>query len=568
MKGSMLRFHVSFFVCLSLALRPVSGGTVSENIGWLYLQILQRTDELTSGATAVIIIIFLYCYWDRVVFALTGDDRFHIDCLGALYFSICRCCGCCTGDWTRYFTCCSCLPRRWQRMNCFVETGKWLGLFPRQIMLSNIVVGDIPYDGLGDFYLTVDCAENPPMVTAVQEEVDPSVVHFPETIFLNIRDTAVADSVVIRLKQLNFMGSDTLCDIYFQTTSLLDWAGEKSGYEAQAESEPEEGACGGCCGLVGGGDQGPRPLYASRRFKMRPHTFLSGGVTTPPWILCEVTFPDEVVFLSQQRAANGYIRVLDDEKQEEESFWGSLFGKKEQTVDSSWVSSISGAHLFKQHDRTVKFKEYDMGKFRSKYPCHDATGQLIGELDEREAWCMETAYACVRWCLCLAMTVYILAAAVAWGFRYYYLSCWQKYRRITMANLKGRSFPMSTPELLKLEDDCTEFIRGTGIEPGEDACLPSDKDVLDTCHSPPPRVGNITALRGEVYRSTGQEIPGIPCSEDACKMNHAIKGWDGPLAIATAVIVVVIFCFTGWVHTKIRKRFNRMQMAKNNRQEE
>lgn len=46
--------------------------------------------------------------------------------------------------------------------------------------LSNVVVGDLPVEGFGCFYLEIEYGKYPEIVSSVQEDKDPRVVHFPE----------------------------------------------------------------------------------------------------------------------------------------------------------------------------------------------------------------------------------------------------------------------------------------------------------------------------------------------------------------------------------------------------
>jgi hypothetical protein len=59
--------------------------------------------------------------------------------------------------------------------------GRQVGLVSHAVEIRNITVGDLPFDQRGDFYLSIECSTNPPMITALQEEKLPKVVHFPKT---------------------------------------------------------------------------------------------------------------------------------------------------------------------------------------------------------------------------------------------------------------------------------------------------------------------------------------------------------------------------------------------------
>ena len=61
--------------------------------------------------------------------------------------------------------------------------------------LSNVVVGDLPVEGFGCFYLEIEYGKYPEIVSSVQEDKDPRVVHFPEAgvyIYISISPIRIA----------------------------------------------------------------------------------------------------------------------------------------------------------------------------------------------------------------------------------------------------------------------------------------------------------------------------------------------------------------------------------------
>ncbi|CAK0814988.1 unnamed protein product, partial [Prorocentrum cordatum] len=127
-------------------------------------------------------------YRDRVLVVLTGDDRIHGTSLDFVWWFFFRCCGMCTGDWTRCLTrSCLCPCKRIRGQNLVNVVGRYLGLTHYTVELKNIVVGDLPWTGPGDFFLQVECEANPPINSSLAQSKEPKVVHFPELVTLHLR---------------------------------------------------------------------------------------------------------------------------------------------------------------------------------------------------------------------------------------------------------------------------------------------------------------------------------------------------------------------------------------------
>lgn len=185
---------------------------------------------LISGAGALACLL-IWKYRSRFLFLLTGDDRLHINCLDLLWFWCCRCAGCCDGEWTRHF-----MPGH---INAKKELGRWLGVLSRPICVSNIVAGNIPgYSSGGDFYLGVECGDNPPMYTSITESANGIVVHFDGVITLSIRDSAIADRCRFVVKELNILGSNEVCELWLNPQRIAGWAEKHPGRIMRFQMDP------------------------------------------------------------------------------------------------------------------------------------------------------------------------------------------------------------------------------------------------------------------------------------------------------------------------------------------
>lgn len=182
---------------------------------------------LNESVVIIIVCIALAGVWryrDRVLAALTGDDKIHGGCLDCIWNTFFQCCGACTGDWTRCFTECQICPARYRKRNLVRLLGQALGLTTHTVEMKNITVGDLPFQGRGDFYLSVGNTTNPEMFTSVSEEKLPKVVHFPEVLTLKLRFNPLEGRICIKVRELNVFGSEDVCVLYLGAMHVLQWA--------------------------------------------------------------------------------------------------------------------------------------------------------------------------------------------------------------------------------------------------------------------------------------------------------------------------------------------------------
>lgn len=222
----------------------------------------EKINELLVILVVAVLLLFAIRYKENLMLAITGDTHVHVGVLDGLWICCFRCCGLCTGEWTRCLVCCSCCPNRLRNKNLVKLIGQTTGFSSCSVQIKNIVVGDLPYSGrVGNFFITVECARNPDMVTSVAEEVEPKVVHFPETLTMKMRNNYLESRVYIRVREVNPVGFDDICDLHLSAISMLDWA--------------------------------QNPKQSKRRFQMKPID-TEFVLATPPWIYMELDLePDE-----------------------------------------------------------------------------------------------------------------------------------------------------------------------------------------------------------------------------------------------------------------------------------
>jgi hypothetical protein len=184
-----------------------------------------------SLVAVIVVLCVAWRYRQRVLVLVTGDDRIHATGLDFVWWFFCRCCGTCTGDWTVPLTrdCCWCLlpegPERMRGLNVVNEVGRYFGLADYTVELKNVVVGDLPSTGPGEFFLQVECEANPPINTSVSQSKQPKVVHFPEVVRLHLRSSRwfiFEQQVRITVRELGLLGSTEVCSVIFRACDIVD----------------------------------------------------------------------------------------------------------------------------------------------------------------------------------------------------------------------------------------------------------------------------------------------------------------------------------------------------------
>lgn len=473
---------------------------------------LKWGQELLVCAVAIIALSLIYVYWNRFVFLLTGDDRLHCSSLQFVW-SCMRCGGYCTGEWTRPFSkVCCCLCPSWRNSNVIQKFGQMVGWATYSIELKNITVGDLPFDeGRGDFYLSIEASTNPPIVTALQEEKLPKVVHFPEIIALKIRDSVLEKRVRICVKELNVVGSVDICDCHLSSTALIDWA----------------------C----------QPIQETRvkRFQMRPCDN-SIERETPSWLLVEFGVSDDVRgvdSIGSVSAATQFVRT-----------WVPTDHETVQMTDAQPLAYHDGARLGGSMWTNAPRQNVDLqvNKFKGAYQLLDDAGNPIQEPPESALAKLRNMRRCAM-CVFGLFQFFVWFLIIGWCcFRFYIWSCYRHFQWITIAKLRAATFPISVANLHEYVKDCHQKFDGTGLSRGTgpttalaDACRPNQATILDTCINLPvgqPRPEAFNVLMKEYFGITIQT--GVGCFDGICSMRSKIAEYDHTML----VLGFALFCST------------------------
>jgi len=379
-----------------------------------------------------------------------------------------------------------------------------LGISTSTVELSNIVVGDLPFYRRATFYITVECAANPPMTTALQEDKNPKTVHFPEIITLKIRDSYLDSQVVIKVWQLNFVGAAELCSVRLSPRSVFDWCYENGGN-----------------GSI-------------RRFAMKPND-QELEVETPPWISVEFSPPTLDV------------RHLDH-------FHGNIT----ETVRTATWGEINGK-------TQAPYEERDVSKFKGDYTLVDGTGNHVNETPEEDIKTVSRVRSCVVLIYTTVSSLVLFAIVVYAVFRYYVHNCYRKFELLTIAkSWQPHEFPMPTCALRSIDDSCHSQLSGTGVEEGAHICRPTDETVMEVCMDPPqdrPRAFQYIAEDLHIPSLTA------PCFYGVCDTNQKLRRYDKEALIAgSCLLIFTLCCFRPMANGCVVSYKNRLMKNHNSKQ--
>lgn len=186
----------------------------------------------TKGVTLLLMLlvsILVLTYRHRVLYLLTGDANVHADVHSVLWQSI-TCCRMCTGEWTKYISALLCFwvpsmrGRNLKRM--FAQAA---GILPVPVRITNIIVGDLPASGTGDFYVAIEVGDSPMQITSVAEDSAPKVVQFEETLIIRVRHSPMSRAIRISVRELHTFGNTELCECYISPLSIAQWRYRQTG---------------------------------------------------------------------------------------------------------------------------------------------------------------------------------------------------------------------------------------------------------------------------------------------------------------------------------------------------
>jgi len=441
----------------------------------------KTVQEILVCILTIVLLLFLYTHRKDVITLLTGDDRIHATLPDFCWYGLCQCGGLCKFEWCVCLTSLPCCPKRWRGSHPIKLMGQQLGLTSRTIELSNIVVGDLPTDSYGSFYIKIECGKYPEIVSAVQEDKDPRVVHFPEVLTLRIRESMWDSLVEITVYSSYFIGVWPLCQVRLDPRAIADWA---------HEDEP----------------------HCTKRFAMKPEDPNREGIgETPPWI--SLTFGVE----------QADVRRLD-------------------RFHANQTMSVRIA-TWDRYDPVTNepFEEQPLMAMKHRFPLVDGHGNAVQEPEESDLAWLSGMRSCLT-CLYSILSFFVTLFVVGYGsFRYYVKKCYDSFETLTIAkSWKPHEFPMPTCAMRSIDAICAAKLDGTGVKPGQHICRPTDESVELTCDDPPqdrPKAFNFVLEDLGLGRNQG-----LPCFQDVCRYNNRIKHYDQVAFFGSIAALCFIFC--------------------------
>lgn len=495
----------------------------------------------------VCISLLLWLLWNNrkaVLVAITGDDRLHGGFIDFVWWFFCRGCGLCTGEWTRWLTLhCPCCPASWRGRNLIRLAAQTIGLTTNQVEISNIVIGDLPFSGHGDFYINFEVGNFPPMTTNVAEESLAKVVHFPEVMTLRLRNSPLESKVKITVYELNFAGSEKLCSVYLCPQNCINWADDK----------PRD------CGT----DLSTR----SQKLQSRCHRFLmevaDGGITreADPWICMEFSQPAE-------------RRVLNDLSTKQGGYSYEPFFVRIDEVTGIPDGDVYDSSIRDPGDRTKK--DYPLADFKHAVQLEDTDGNFLHETSEGDLkeihlkrWRLTRCCQCI-WLLIFSCVICYLI------FRFYLWSCYRQLKWMTVAEHQGLlGEPRASKWLVDNWNECQESIMGLSLShlplgDNRTACAPNETSIVQFCQAVPlaekPRAFKELAdtIRGLELGSFIRKLlgSGVHCYEGVCKHRDFVAQWLDPCMIPLAILLpIAVFAS----HTMIDRSVQRLKKRKRDR---
>jgi len=421
---------------------------------------------------------FMWAYKNRIIFLLTGDDRLHGNSLDVCWF-------CCRKGFDMFPNSCYLFG-----LNLKKRVGQGTGLLSTPLRLVNLRVGDLPFSGRGDFYLTVECGDHPPITTSVVEDSDPKVVHFLEPINIRLRDNYLENKVIFTVKEEDVFGSKSLCQFSIEAKQVFDiLRNERSRTGEQ---------------------------YVLKRFAM-DNLQKDWIPETPPWIIMEITTEMDSSLKEIDNPANRGMTAL-----------------------MTHQGVISGMAIYEKHD--VK-------ELKQRYRLIDNQGRVVVEPDEGDLEGLRAFKKSENRKEKLFLFT-ILLLMVSYGlFRFYTWSCYRQFKNITIGEIKGEKFPISPDGFSRIRHLCKGKIIETHPE-----CFPSKERVLETCVNVPaeqPRPKAFATLWYDLFGWRACHMT-LPCFGGVCAVRNNLDANDFNAVILCFVLCVLYLCYRDRIQNKIR----------------
>jgi hypothetical protein len=264
-------------------------------------------------------------------------------------------------------------------------------------------------------------------------------------------------------------------------------------------------------------------LERTKRFELKC-TDPTLSPLTPPWVMVEFDQPTEVRDLEH-------------------------FNPGRQTIRTARTDGT--------------YRDMKIDEFKEAYELVTPAGGPVHEIPEASLSGLQRLNAvcgCIGWCFTLWLTLIISVFIVI---RSYFWTCWRQMKPLTIAYLHHASFPINAYNLTRLSTNCEREVEGTGLQPGETACLPTEQQVVDFCE--PEELGGQFpgvqprphAFENLVRHYSGFEGQFIPCDWRACAYRPVVAHWDticfGIVLLAPLALCLFKMCSRRCIRAEVKR---------------
>jgi len=457
---------------------------------WTPLSIVTDLNKYFMLIITCLSLAMLWRYRDRVLFLLTGDDRLHGNALDFIWFGWRKCFAMFPND-------CVCFGYNFKK-----NIGRSMGLLSTPLRLSNLRVGDLPFDDRGDFYLTIECGDHPPITTSVVEDSDPKVVHFFEPINIRLRDNVMENKVIFTVKEEDVFGSKSLCHFSIeakQVFDMLDDEREKSGKR-----------------------------YILHRFKMEA---LNGQISeTPPWIIMEIS------------------SEIDDSLREIEE------------NPNSGMTALMTRKNFGASTQIPMYEKFNAEELKKDFKLLDGQGRVVMEPDESDLEYLREYKRQNMWYSNIFFFILILIISGYMLFRFYVWSCYRQFRDIAIAKAQGFHPPLDEFERLNIKNECNGAVPRT-----HPSCFPGPLTIKGECRKPgahPPWA--FERLWYDTVGWSNSPLT-VQCFSSVCDVRDAIHSNDAMIIFGIIVLIFVFLRFRSYMESRVRFMNAKMAEKMSNR---
>lgn len=393
-----------------------------------------------------------------------------------------------------------------------------MGLRAVPVKIQNIVVGDLPGDSRADYYVTFSSAHFPDMSTSVVEQKLPKVVHFPETMILRLRRSALEHKIRITVRQMNKtgLGHTDVAECLIGAEHVYEW-----GYLKDEQLKATHNFT--SMAIVSTDSRSINDIVDPRIKRIVLHPLIEDDTDSPAWISIKFGDPDN-----------------DHYKAAEEDLYAGWYSKSTSNIIMDPVTHNSES----------------MKAFKGQYRLLNPDNTPSGEPEESE---LDGVRRLRKWvdhsvCFCKYFSIILFASML---FTHYYVnSCYSHFELLTQAHKLNETWgnmtnPIPLGELDRIDKYC-ETLQHSGADMTfAPYCKVTKPEVETVCWQHQFLHGTskarVHAFTREVTRFMGEDFEknwgGVPCLAVLCQLKHE---WLDHYRVSIWVTVFAFFLLLLW----------------------